>query len=598
MKLLFRKRILAGLLNLADHLNRKLLAVWVLIGILPFACQSDQTAGEQTGRRPNVILIMTDDQGYGDLGVTGNPHIHTPRIDHFAARSTQFTNFYVDPVCAPTRSALMTGKFYLRTGIYDTFNGGAIMDAGETTIAEILSANGYQTGIYGKWHLGDNYPGRPSDQGFAQSLIHKAGGMGQPGDLDNFPRPDSSYYDPVLHQNNKAIQTEGYCTDVFTDGALDFLEKNKDNPFFLYVAYNAPHGPLQVPEKYLERYEALDLGLNSRETRAARRVYAMVENVDENVGRILDYLSEQGLEEHTVVIFMTDNGPIPARYNAGLRGTKSSVYEGGTKVPFFIHYPALFEAGKKIPTTVAHIDVLPTLLDICGLESEIPEGIDGRSMLSILEGAGEFFHDRPLYWQWARGYPEMYANVAIRMGDYKLIGHAESHAAVDEFELYNIARDPYEKVNLIGSEKEQALKLKKQLDAWYRQTVIEEGNPKPQGCIVNPAFENPVILNRNDAKGTPEQWTRDAVYSYWDVEFEEAGLYDITFVFHHKPEKAGKVVIKMAPLQYSKMNRDTSILQLSLHDCYFKQGRGKLEAYYRQEFNSVISPLSLSIEKK
>jgi len=295
---------------------------------------------------------------------------------------------------------------------------------------------------------------------------------------------------------------------------------------------------------------------------------------------------------------MTDNGPIPARYNGGLRGTKSSVYEGGTKVPFFIHYPELFDAGRQIPTTVAHIDVLPTLLDICGLESEIPEGIDGRSMLSILHGEEENFHNRPLYWQWARGYPELYANVAIRQGDYKLIGHAESHASIEEFELYNIARDPYEKENLIGKEKEQAIQLKEQLDAWYHQTVIEEGNPKNQGCIIDPEFENPVILNRNDAKGTPEQWTRDAVYSYWDVEFEEAGYYDITFEFHHRPERAGKVVIKMAPLQYSKVNSDTSIQELTLHDCFFKKGRGHLEAYYRQEFNSVISPLSLSIEKK
>ncbi len=561
------------------------------------ACGPDQASGNRSGERPNVILIMTDDQGYGDLGVTGNPFIHTPHIDDFAAQSTHFTNFYVDPVCAPTRSALMTGKFYLRTGIYDTFNGGAIMDPAEITIAELLSANGYQTGIFGKWHLGDNYPGRPSDQGFDQSLVHKSGGIGQPGDLGNYPRPDSSYFDPVLYKNNQAIKTSGYCTDVFTDGALSFLEQNKENPFFMYVAYNAPHGPLQVPEKYLERYQKLDFGLNPRETRSARRVYAMVENVDENVGRILDFLEDNSLLENTVVIFMSDNGPIPARYNAGLRGTKSSVYEGGTKVPFFIHYPEVFKAGAKIPTTVGHIDVLPTLLDICGLDSDIPKGIDGRSMLPILGGDEDFFKNRPLYWQWARGYPELYANMAIRWGDYKLIGHAESDADIGEFELYNIAEDPFEKINLIDKEEEKALSLKKQLDAWHHKIVIEEGNPKSQGAVINPEFENPVILNRNDAKGTPEQWTRDAVFSYWDVEFEEEGYYDITFGFHHKPEFAGRVVIKMAPLQYSKINSDTSIQEITLSNCYFGKGRGNLEAYYRQDFNSIISPLSLTISK-
>jgi len=578
-------------------MERKIQILLAVVAISLCACGSDQASQNSAGKRPNVILIMTDDQGYGDLGVTGNPYIHTPQIDNFAALSTQFTNFYVDPVCAPTRSALMTGKFYLRTGIYDTFNGGAIMDPDETTIAELLSANGYQTGIFGKWHLGDNYPGRPSDQGFGQSLVHKAGGIGQPGDLDNFPRPDSSYFNPVLYKNNKAIKTIGYCTDVFTDGALDFLEQNKENPFFLYVAYNAPHGPLQVPDKYLEKYQGLDFGLNPREARSARRVYAMVENVDENVGRILSYLKENELEENTVVIFMSDNGPIPARYNAGLRGTKSSVYEGGTKVPFFIHYPEIFKAGEKIPTTVGHIDVLPTLLDICGLESDIPEGIDGRSLLSILDGDEDFFRSRPLYWQWARGYPELYANIAIRWGDYKLVGHAESNAEIGEFELYNIAEDPFEKTNLIDKEEEKALSLKKKLDEWYRHTVIEDGNPKSQGAVINPEYENPVILNRNDAKGTPEQWTRDAVYSYWDVEFEEAGTYDITFNFHHKPEKAGTVVIKMAPLQYSKYNSDTTIRELTLPNCYFSKGKGNLEVYYRQDFNSVISPLSLTISK-
>ena len=577
---------------------RKSIQVILTILILSLgACKSDKAGVDAGVQKPNIILIMTDDQGYGDLGVSGNKYISTPIIDDFASQSTQFTNFHVDPVCAPTRSALMTGKFYLRTGVYDTFNGGAIMDPDELTIAEILSANGYQTAIFGKWHLGDNYPGRPSDQGFVQSLVHKAGGIGQPGDLDNFPRPDSSYFDPVLYQNNVQVKSKGYCTDVFTDGALDFLEKNKENPFFLYVAYNAPHEPLQVPEQYLAKYEGRDFGLNAREAEAARRVYAMVENVDENVGRILASLKEKSLLENTVVIFMSDNGPIPARYNAGLRGTKSSVYEGGTKVPFFIRYPRIFEAGKKMNTTVAHIDVLPTLLDICGLASEIPAGIDGSSMLPALKGEEDVFKERYLYWQWARGYPELYANTAIRQGDFKLVGHAESNAGIDEFELYNLKADPFETTNLVGEYEEKALSLKKQLDAWYHQTVIVEGNPKSQGAVINPAHENPVVLNRNDAKGSPEQWTRDGVYSYWDVEFEEEGYYDITFGFHHKPEAAGSVVIKMAPLQYSRINNDTTIHELTLPSCYFRKGRGMLEAYYRQDFNSVISPLSLTISK-
>jgi arylsulfatase len=569
----------------------------IAVSLVLVACQREDKTNGKAGNKPNIVLIITDDQGYGDLGFTGNPMIHTPNIDEFAAQSTHFSSFYVDPVCAPTRSALMTGKFYLRTGIYDTFNGGAIMAPEETTIAEILKANGYRTGIFGKWHLGDHYPTRPGDQGFISSLVHKSGGIGQVGDLDNFHRTDSSYFDPVLYRDNQPVRTKGYCTDVFTDGALEFIKENRDEPFFLYVAYNAPHTPLQVPEKYLERYADLDLGLGEREEEAAKRVYAMVENIDENVGRILHMLKENDLYENTVVVFMSDNGPIPERYNAGLRATKSTVYEGGIKSPFFIHYPGIFESGKKIPTTVAHIDLLPTILDICGMESDIPGGIDGTSMLPILRGETGFFDTRPLYWQWARGYPELYANVAIRKGDYKLVGHAEHNAGIGEFELYNISRDPFEEKNILEEEKEKALELKQNLDTWYQQTIREAGNPKPQGTVIDPELEDPVVLSRNDAKGYPEQWTREKIYSFWDVEFAREGLYDVTFTFIQQPEREGRVVIKMAPLQYSKMNTDTSVKEITLHNCYFRKGRSNLEAYYRIGFGEIISPLSLTITK-
>jgi arylsulfatase A-like enzyme len=578
-------------------MSAKVHPLLLILALFITAC-SENPQQQEDPSGPNIVLIMTDDQGFGDLGATGNPLIHTPRIDQLAGQSTQMSTFYVDPVCAPTRSALLTGKHYLRTGVWDTFNGGAIMDPDEITIAEILSEHGYETGIYGKWHLGDTYPSRPSDQGFGSSLVHKAGGIGQPGDLDNFPRPDSSYYNSVLYKDNQPVPTTGYCTDVFTDGALDFIQQNHDTPFFLYVAYNAPHTPLQVPEKYLERYDDMPFeDLTDRERRAARRVYAMVENIDDNVGRILDKLEEHSLSDNTVVIFMTDNGPVPARYNAGLRGLKSSVYEGGIRVPFFIRYPEVFEPRQKVESPVAHIDVLPTLLSICGLDQEIPDGIDGMSFLPALEGKDEAFRERSLYWQWARGYPERYANMAIRKGDYKLVGRVASTAGIEEFELFNLAEDPGEQQNLVMEEREMALALKEDLDAWYTRTVIEEGNPKVQGAAVNPAKEDLLVLSRNDAKGTPEQWTRDAVFSYWDVEFEVEGYYDVTFRFHNPPEKSGKVVIKFAPLQYSLANEDLETMELTLESCYFGKGRGMLEAYYREDFNQIISPLSLTIRK-
>lgn len=199
------------------------------------------TASAQQKQRPNVILIITDDQGYGDLGVTGNPHVQTPVIDALAKESVRFNNFYVSPVCAPTRSSLMTGRYSLRTGMRDTYNGGAIMASSEVTIAEMLKQANYRTGAFGKWHLGDNYPFRPTDQGFDESVIHLSGGMGQVGDITTYFQGDRSYFDPVLWHNNQQQAYQGYCSDVFTDQAINFIDKNKETPFFCYLAFNAPH---------------------------------------------------------------------------------------------------------------------------------------------------------------------------------------------------------------------------------------------------------------------------------------------------------------------------------------------------------------------
>jgi arylsulfatase A-like enzyme len=207
---------------------------------------------------PNVILIITDDQGYGDFGYTGNTHVKTPVLDNLARQSIRFSNFYVCPVSAPTRAGLMTGRYSLRTGVRDTYNGGAMMASSEVTIAEILKAAGYVTGHFGKWHLGDNYPMRPTDQGFDESVMHLAGGMGQPGDFTTWPRGDSSYFDPVLWHNGKQQRYNGYCTDIFAGEAIRFIEENKSRPFFCYLAFNAPHTPLQVPDDYYKIYRNMD----------------------------------------------------------------------------------------------------------------------------------------------------------------------------------------------------------------------------------------------------------------------------------------------------------------------------------------------------
>lgn len=327
----------------------------------------------QKNIHPNVILIITDDQGYGDLGYTGNSQIKTPIIDNFANKSVRFNNFYVSPVCAPTRSSLMTGRYSLRTGMRDTYNGGAMMASNEITIAEMLKQADYKTGLFGKWHLGDNYPSRPMDQGFDETLMHLAGGMGQVGDVTTYFKKDSSYFNPVLWHNGKEESFKGYCSDIFASNAIKFIEKNKNNPFLCYLSFNAPHGPLQLPDRYYQMYKGIDpsidfernnpmhLKMSEQDKEDARKIYGMVTNIDDNIGKVLQKLKELGIEENTIVIFMTDNGPQQLRYTAGLRDKKGSVYEGGTRVPFFLKYLALTKESITIETMTAHIDVLPTL---------------------------------------------------------------------------------------------------------------------------------------------------------------------------------------------------------------------------------------------
>jgi len=347
----------------------------------------------QNAKHPNVILIITDDQGYGDLGVTGNPHVKTPVIDALAKESLRFNNFYVSPVCAPTRASLMTGRYSLRTGIRDTYNGGAIMASNEVTIAEMLKKADYKTGIFGKWHLGDNYPSRPSDQGFDESLIHLSGGIGQVGDITTYFKGDKSYFDPILWHNNKKEAYSGYCSDIFTDNAIAFIEKNKEAPFFCYLSFNAPHTPLQVPEKYYQQYASIDPAsgfenddrpfteMSNKDKEDARKVYAMVTNIDDNLGKLFKKLDDLNIADNTLIIFMTDNGPQQIRYVAGMRGRKGSVYKGGVRVPFYMKYPASFKGDKDIESVAAHMDVLPTLSEICNVDLPKEKVIDGKSLV-------------------------------------------------------------------------------------------------------------------------------------------------------------------------------------------------------------------------
>ncbi|MDD4225279.1 MAG: arylsulfatase [Mariniphaga sp.] len=327
--------------------------------------------------KPNVILIMTDDQGYGDFGVTGNNLIETPAINSFAAESVSFDRFYVSPVCAPTRATLLTGRYYLRTGVTGVTGGEETMNDEEVTLAEIFKSNGYTTGCFGKWHNGANYPYDPIGQGFDEFMGFTGGII-------------RNYFHTRLRHQTSIVQTEGYLTDLFTDKAIDFIEANRHKPFFCYIPYNVPHTPIQVHDELFEKY--LKKGLNEYDA----GIYAMCESVDQNVQKLLGKVKDLNLDKNTIILFLTDNGPNGNRFNGGMKGKKAQVDEGGIRVPLWIRW-----TGKLRPHRVSqladHIDILPTVLDLCSIALPDSLIIDGKSLKPLLFDPLAEWPGRPLF---------------------------------------------------------------------------------------------------------------------------------------------------------------------------------------------------------
>ncbi len=562
---------------------------------------------------PNIILVMTDDQGYGDLGIHGNPFIRTPVLDSIARRSTRIDPFYVSPVCAPTRSSLMTGRHHLRTGVYDTYNGGAMMAPGEVTVAEVLADNGYHTGMIGKWHLGDSYPMRPMDQGFQYYLAHKGGGIGQPGDdYDNFIRGDSSYFDPYLWENGIQVRRKGYCSDVYTDQAIHFIkEHNKEqasDPFFLYLSFNAPHTPLQLPEKYYKEYSEMDYvssdfiisgdnvsRMNSKDLEDARKVYGMVSNIDDNLGRLLKTLEEEKLEENTLVVFLCDNGPQQRRYTAGLNQRKGSVMEGGIRVPCMFYWKGVLQENRVISSPSAHIDMMPTLLEFAGIPYN--GDMDGISLYPSLTGKDELTEERPLFFVWARGYPQRYSNMAVRLGNYKLVGQTRHGEDTDLLQLFDLENDPYELKDVGREYPEVKARLIEELDRWYEEIILSPNLLNPPRMVLGSEFENPLILGRNDWKGPKAmQWSSDEAFGYYDIEVVDPGPYNVKMVFRDHFPVPGEAKVRAGTRQYWISNKDTSIHEITLEDVVFDTGEHSFEGWY-QVGGRIFSPICIEIEK-
>ena len=562
---------------------------------------------EKNRTPPNVILIITDDQGYGDLNFNGNPNIITPALDNFAAESVRFNNFYVSPVCAPTRSSLMTGRYSLRTGVRDTYNGGAIMASSEVTLAEMLKQANFTTGIFGKWHLGDNYPSRPSDQGFDESLIHLAGGMGQVGDFTNYFKKDTSYFDPILWHNNEQKPYQGYCSDIFTENAIEFIEKNKNNPFFCYLSFNAPHNPLQVPDEYYQIYKNIDPTegidpnlipnekINEQTKENTRKVYAMVTNIDDNLKKLFAKVEELGIKENTIVIFMTDNGPQHARYVAGMKGRKTSVYNGGIRVPFYFRYPNEFSGDKEVDQMTAHIDLLPTLSKLCG--TRIPEDrkIDGRNFIPSIEG--KIQPERSFFSYWTRKYPELFNNIALQRGQFKLVGNTDYDSEIENFQLYDTNKDPFEKNNLMAQKKSIGLSLKEEMHQTFLELVNSENLKNPPRIILGSDFENPVYLNRNDAGGQRAVWNQEQAYSFWKVDINKEGLYDLKFKFLKPLPANGNMYLEIGQSIQQKLNSKDNLDVIELKSVYLPKGFHDFTPFYMFQKGNYF-PLYVEVTAK
>jgi len=464
-----------------SRINRlALLFAPALATALAFAAAPSRTAGEEA-RRPNIILVMADDVGYGDFACNGNPMIKTPNVDAFAKQSVRFTSFHVSPTCAPTRCALMTGAHEFRSGVTHTIFERERMSLRSVTIAQVLKSAGYATGIFGKWHLGDEAEYQPDRRGFDETFVHGAGGIGQtyPGSCGD--APGNTYFSPTILHNGVFEKTDGYCTDVFFAQAIRWMDAVRETgaPFFAYVPLNVAHTPLQCPEAYAKRHEG-----EAPEDLA--RFFGMIENLDDNFGALLDKVRDWGLESNTLIVFMTDNGgTIGTRFfNAGMRGAKVTQYEGGTRVPSFWRWPAGFEGGADVAALAAHIDMFPTFAEIAGAEptEAVRKQVEGRSLLPLLRDPAAPWADRVLVThvgRWPSGKVEEFKYVKCSIRDARF-------ALVDDRELYDLQADPGQKRNVLDEHPEEAAKLRAAYEKWWREILPRLENEDVVGPKVNP----------------------------------------------------------------------------------------------------------------
>ena len=503
--------------------------------------QKNHSISETAHNLPNVILVITDDQGYGELGCHGNRIIKTPNIDRLYDESIRLTNFHVGPTCAPARAGLLTGRYCNCTGVWHTILGRSLLRENEVTMADIFKANGYKTGIFGKWHLGDNYPFRPHDRGFEVALYHGGGGVGQTPDYWG-----NDYFDDIYFQNGEPKAFKGYCTDIWFDQAMKFIEDNKGRQFFCYLSTNAPHAPYNVADSYSEPYRDM-----VPEYRA--NFYGMITNIDDNLGRLRDKLKALGIEKNTILIWMTDNGTsagcrldrygfILDGYNAGMRGMKGWEYEGGHRVPFFFYWPdGAFMGCKDVNQLTAHIDVLPTLIDLCDLNAPEKLMLHGTSLKPLLEGKNENWPDRVIVTDSQRvEYPIKWRKSSTMTNRWRLINGVE---------LYDILADPEQRNDISKDHPTVVQELRKYYEKWWELVSATFDDDCP--IVIGTEYEKTSRLTSHDWHGEYCAWNQGLIRQgikcngYWIIKVADDGEYEVEL--RRWPKEEDKAVIDGIP---------------------------------------------------
>ena len=567
-----------------------------------------------------MVLVVTDDQGYGDVGAHGNPVVKTPTLDALHAKSVRLTNFHTDPCCSPTRASLLTGQYSARSGVWHTIGGRSLLARDRTTMADLFQSAGYRTGVFGKWHLGENYPFRPQDRGFQETLVHRGGAVGAAPDYWG-----NDYYDDTYVRNGENRAYKGYCNTVWFDEAIQFIRANRDRPFFCYLPTNIPHAPLNIDDRYADPYRP---AVSDR----LARYYGMLTKFDEDLARMLAEIRNLGLEEDTIFIYMSDNGPCPwyggiiidddgfvaEGYSAGMRGGKIWGYENAHRVPCYVRWPGGgIGGGKDVDRLTAHFDLLPTLVECCGLKPPVKNAFDGMSLLPLLRDPGKTWADRILFVHNQRvDFPVKYKEFQVLTERWRLIQpppqpvSKEGEAAgakvakpgsLQGLELFEIRTDPGQRENVADRHPEIVADLHRRYESWWDDVSLKFGDYND--IVIGSDRENPALLHAHDAH-------RKGGRQVWVIEAESAGEYG--FRAFRWPRESGKKILETregaaltdvveARLRVGNVDRSGPVrpeMTTAEFKVHLSAGRTSLEAWFKPRGSEKLWPaVSVAVER-